>query len=253
VVSSSERPTRVRPVCEESRPSSSRVVHALPGRVRVHVAALRRADPRTAEARLAAAAGVRRVRANANTGNILIEFDPGRVDEAGVVALAGAAVSRAVAPRRPSGGGVPHPDARGGTGAGRSPAATLGRLLTIAAIAAIAALELSDLPDAEHRDRRHAEDGRGRPAPRPSSSRLVLLAALKVASLLAGADGRRHRAVPADPWLSLVLALASVAVRRAAHSPRPIPRALAAGRASSAAPPPGVRKPGRAHAAALYS
>jgi hypothetical protein len=75
-----------------------RVVHALPGRARVHVPAWSGAAPAALEARLARSRGVRQARANRRTRNVLVEYDPERLDEAAVLRR----VTRAVRDLRPS-------------------------------------------------------------------------------------------------------------------------------------------------------
>jgi hypothetical protein len=60
--------------------AAPRVVHSLPGRVRVHLPGWSRPELTSLEHRLRQARGVRGVRANALTGNVLIHFDPGVVD-----------------------------------------------------------------------------------------------------------------------------------------------------------------------------
>lgn len=52
------------------------VLHAVPGRLRVHLPGLSHLDPRTIDTRLRRGAGVRRVETNTLTGNVLIYFDP---------------------------------------------------------------------------------------------------------------------------------------------------------------------------------
>lgn len=98
------------------RHPAARVVHALPGRVRVHVPALR--DGAGLEARVGAAAGVRAVRANARTGNVLVEFEPARVDAVAVAAVVAlAAGSPAGVPRAAT---APSPAASAASRARRS-------------------------------------------------------------------------------------------------------------------------------------
>src|ERR671939_469283 len=53
-----------------------RIIHALPGRLRVHVPACLRHSPRSVEDRLRRVAGVLRVHDSPLTGNVLIHFDP---------------------------------------------------------------------------------------------------------------------------------------------------------------------------------
>src|SRR5579871_76467 len=52
------------------------VLRATPGRLRVHLPNLAHLDPPTIDTQLRKRAGVRRVEANALTGNILVYFDP---------------------------------------------------------------------------------------------------------------------------------------------------------------------------------
>ncbi|HEY6760696.1 MAG TPA: HAD-IC family P-type ATPase [Baekduia sp.] len=66
--------------------AAPRVVHALPGRVRVNLPEWSGADPERLAVRLGAVAGVRRVRASARTRNVLVEFDPARLNAQRVVA-----------------------------------------------------------------------------------------------------------------------------------------------------------------------
>src|SRR5919202_1200198 len=62
-----------RPIVEQPR-----IIHALPGRLRVHVPAGLRHSPSSVEDRLRRVAGVRRVHDSPLTGNVLIHFDPAR-------------------------------------------------------------------------------------------------------------------------------------------------------------------------------
>src|SRR5579884_3608981 len=57
-----------------------RVLHALPGRLRAHLPAWPAAGPPEVERRVRRVPGVLRVEANPLTGNVLIHFDPGRID-----------------------------------------------------------------------------------------------------------------------------------------------------------------------------
>ncbi|MBV8954749.1 MAG: hypothetical protein JO179_11470, partial [Solirubrobacterales bacterium] len=57
-----------------------RIVHSLPGRIRVHVPRWRGADLTALERRLTSVTGVRRARASAQTQNVLVEFDPDLID-----------------------------------------------------------------------------------------------------------------------------------------------------------------------------
>src|SRR4051812_26252378 len=62
-----------------------RVVHALPGRARIHVPAWSGAAPAALEARLARRRGVRPARAGSHTRNVLVEYDRDRLGEAAVI------------------------------------------------------------------------------------------------------------------------------------------------------------------------
>src|SRR5579859_5658788 len=53
-----------------------RLIHTVPGRVRVYMPGLAELGPRTVEGRLRDLPGVRRAAANPLTGTILIYFDP---------------------------------------------------------------------------------------------------------------------------------------------------------------------------------
>ena len=55
-----------------------RIIHALPGRLRVHVPAGLRHSPSSVEDRLRRVAGVLRIHDSPLTGNVLIHFDPAR-------------------------------------------------------------------------------------------------------------------------------------------------------------------------------
>ncbi|MCA1668206.1 MAG: heavy-metal-associated domain-containing protein, partial [Thermomicrobia bacterium] len=52
------------------------LIHAVPGRIRVHVPGLSAPRERGIETRLRALPGVRSAQANTLTGNVLIRFDP---------------------------------------------------------------------------------------------------------------------------------------------------------------------------------
>jgi cation-transporting ATPase I len=58
-----------------------RVVHALPGRARIHAPAWPGTAPAALEAGLARSRGIRRVRASGRTRNLLVEYDEDRLDE----------------------------------------------------------------------------------------------------------------------------------------------------------------------------
>ncbi|MBV9282571.1 MAG: hypothetical protein JOZ41_21040 [Chloroflexi bacterium] len=66
------------------------IVHALPGRLRVHLSGWRGSEEQVERA-LAAAPGVRSVRASSLTGNVLISFDAARTDQHAVLAAVGRA------------------------------------------------------------------------------------------------------------------------------------------------------------------
>src|SRR5918997_6188054 len=77
------------------------VVHALPGRLRVHAPAWARAEPRGLEQRLRSLRGVERVRASAATGNVLVCFDANVLERERVLDL----LAEPAPPTAPSGGG----------------------------------------------------------------------------------------------------------------------------------------------------
>src|SRR5215204_3604644 len=60
-------------------PATPRVVHELPGRLRVHAPEWAQAPPGRLEQRLASLAGVAHVRVSASTGNVLVCFDSSRL------------------------------------------------------------------------------------------------------------------------------------------------------------------------------
>ncbi|MDP9457924.1 MAG: haloacid dehalogenase, partial [Actinomycetota bacterium] len=62
-----------------------RVVHAIPGRMRVHLPGWEGRGPRGLEARLRRVRGVSSARANPLTGNVLIRFDPKETDDEDVL------------------------------------------------------------------------------------------------------------------------------------------------------------------------
>ena len=88
-----------------------RLVHALPGRIRVHLTGWPREGHGAVEARLRQVPGVHSVQANPLTGNVLIHFDPIATDERTLLAvvqtLKPASISRRgeILPSSPS---VPH-------------------------------------------------------------------------------------------------------------------------------------------------
>lgn len=63
-----------------------RIVHSLPGRIRVHVPGWKGQEKRRIEAQLRGMMGVQRVQANALTGNMLIYFDPSVTNEQAILA-----------------------------------------------------------------------------------------------------------------------------------------------------------------------
>ena len=64
-----------------------RLVHSLPGRMRVHLAGWPREAHWAVEARLRQVRGVHSVQANPLTGNVLIHFDPTATDEQTLLAV----------------------------------------------------------------------------------------------------------------------------------------------------------------------
>src|SRR5947209_17264008 len=58
-----------------------RLLHAIPGRVRVHLPAWQGAGRRQLERQLRQLPGVRKVEANQLTGNLLVQFDPRATDQ----------------------------------------------------------------------------------------------------------------------------------------------------------------------------
>src|SRR4051812_12187891 len=66
-----------------------RIVHAIPGRVRVRLPGWDGRGQRGLEARLRGLHGVLSARANPLTCNILVRFDPTEIDEEGIRAAAG--------------------------------------------------------------------------------------------------------------------------------------------------------------------
>jgi hypothetical protein len=87
-----------------------RLVHSLPGRMRVHLAGWPRAGQCAVEARLCQVQGVHSAQANPLTGNVLIHFDPTATDEQTLLAvvqtLKPVSISRGEI--LPSSPGVPH-------------------------------------------------------------------------------------------------------------------------------------------------
>jgi copper chaperone CopZ len=86
-------------------------VHALPGRMRVHLTGWPREGHCAVEARLRQVRGVHSVQANPLTGNVLIHFDPTATDEQTVLAVAQTLKPVSISRRGeilPSSPGVPH-------------------------------------------------------------------------------------------------------------------------------------------------
>jgi hypothetical protein len=67
----------------------ARILHVLPGRVRLHLPGWSACDREGLETRLAKLAGVRRVQANARTGNVLVHFDPKATNATSLLVAAG--------------------------------------------------------------------------------------------------------------------------------------------------------------------
>src|SRR3712207_1868576 len=61
------------------------VIHALPGRMRIHLPGWSGAGPRALEARLRQLHGVRSVQATPVTSNVLLRFDPAATDERAIL------------------------------------------------------------------------------------------------------------------------------------------------------------------------
>src|SRR2546422_443700 len=72
-----------------------RVLHTVPGRVRVHVPGWSGQGKRGIETRLREVQGVRSVQANALTGNILVQFDPAVTNEQTILAMVNSLVTDA--------------------------------------------------------------------------------------------------------------------------------------------------------------
>jgi hypothetical protein len=88
-----------------------RLVHSLPGRMRMHLAGWSQAGQCAVEARLRQMPGVHSVRANPLTGNVLIHFDPTATDEQTLLAAAQTLKPVSISRRGeilPSSPGVPH-------------------------------------------------------------------------------------------------------------------------------------------------
>lgn len=85
--------------CEETREKGGsmttavgeapRLIHTLPGRVRVHMPALPELGGHEVETRLRQIRGVHAVRANSLTGNVLVRFDPAATDERSLLTILG--------------------------------------------------------------------------------------------------------------------------------------------------------------------
>ncbi len=67
---------------------SPRLVHALPGRARLHLPGWSGSGQRAIEARLRQVQGVRSAQGNPLTGNVLVRYDPAATDEAAILAAA---------------------------------------------------------------------------------------------------------------------------------------------------------------------
>src|ERR687886_401510 len=67
------------------------VVHAVPGRLRVHAPHWAQAPPARLDQWLRSLPGVERVSASATTGNVLVRFDPSRLADDRILAALGAA------------------------------------------------------------------------------------------------------------------------------------------------------------------
>ncbi len=68
--------------------TGARILHAVPGRVRIHLPGWSKGDRGEIESRFREVAGVRHVRADALTGNVLIRFDPAVTSATILLALA---------------------------------------------------------------------------------------------------------------------------------------------------------------------
>ena len=66
--------------------ATPQVVHALPGRLRIHAPGWARADRAQLDERLRSLPGVEHVRASAATGNVLVRFDSSQLDQDRVLA-----------------------------------------------------------------------------------------------------------------------------------------------------------------------
>ncbi|HSH39114.1 MAG TPA: hypothetical protein VK993_10035, partial [Chthoniobacterales bacterium] len=63
-----------------------RILHAMPGRVRVHLPEWSGKGRREVESRLRELPGVQGVRADNVTGNVLVRFDPAAIDNDAILA-----------------------------------------------------------------------------------------------------------------------------------------------------------------------
>ena len=72
------------------------VISGCAGRVRIHLSDWAGLSPAALEAGIQGIDGVRRVRANPTTGNVLIEYHEGRVERASLLARAARVSSRSV-------------------------------------------------------------------------------------------------------------------------------------------------------------
>lgn len=66
-----------------------RILHSLPGRMRVHVSGWKGQEKRRVETQLRGVMGIQRVQANTLTGNMLIYFDPAVTNEQAILAAVG--------------------------------------------------------------------------------------------------------------------------------------------------------------------
>ena len=82
-----------------------RVVHSLPGRIRIHVPGWAGQEVDALEQRVSEVPGVTRVRASAHTGNVLVEFDPTAAEREAIVSAVGEASD--AGPPTPAAGGAP--------------------------------------------------------------------------------------------------------------------------------------------------
>jgi cation-transporting ATPase I len=89
------------------------VISGCAGRVRIHLSDWAGLSPAALEASLQGIDGVRRARANPTTGNVLIEYDEGRVERASLLARAARVSSRSVTVTNPPRGPRPIEPARG--------------------------------------------------------------------------------------------------------------------------------------------